>query len=627
MKTPEIKIKKRLLHFIVRSVIINLFFNLAQAQASAERERLSLLANSSDWKTQLFYFRNGKSESFVNAKSQFFISDQGKKNPADELEASLKIFLDPSDFLKKGIGHPQCLYPARFRFLKKYLKLETMSVSCPALQDWKDKLKSSQVSIVFATQFVSNPASVMGHTFLKFINNEREDYINQSVGYAADISPHDGPFNFAYKGLTGKYPGHFFTAPIYEKLHEYNNIEQRDIWEIILNLNEEERNHLVELIWELKQNAELSYYFIDENCSYMLMALLQAIRPNNNLTESYGFYVTPYMTLQRLEENSFIASSRFIPSIRRIVLDRYENLNNKKRQRVLEAIKNKSTNSEMLTSSENDTIIEYLLLQKYKAGGKIPLVYDNINRQTLLNRSTQITKPKKFTGFYSSPLQSHAPHFVDYYLGQIKNDLTYHKIKFRPGVHHFMDKDDGFLNNSSFNFFNFEIRHFIKEGDLELSRFSIFDLRNTNSYHPIDPQLSWRLNALSYRRSLLCENCQINELNFYIGSSFEKDQFLFSLMIGAREFISSHLSSGHDNALSFNSEFIFDLHSSKLRFSTDLSHRFTGGYDSLMIDSELEIKLYDVSRHLHLGWMTSYQFFLKGKNVFYDNSLNASYDF
>ncbi len=595
--------------------------------ADVAKERLSLLANSVEWKSQLFYFRNAKSESIVNAKSQFFISDQGKKNPVAELEATLKIFLDPSDFLKKGIGHPQCLYPARFSFLKKYLQLEIMSVSCPALQDWKEKLKSSQVSIVFATQFVSNPASVMGHTFLKFINTEREDYINQSVGYAADISPQDGPFNFAYKGLTGKYPGHFFTAPIYEKLHEYNNIEQRDIWEIILNLNEEERGHLIDLIWELQQNAELSYYFIDENCSYMLMALLESIRPYQNLTQDYGFYVTPYMTLKRLEENSFIASTLFIPSIRRKVIDRYENLDLEKRKRVREVIGMKSIDLKLLTSSENDTIIEYLLLQKYKSGGEIPTAYKKINKDVLTNRSIQIDKPKKITGPFSSPLKSHSPHFIDYYVGQMKNDLPYQKIRLRPGVHHFMDKNEGFLNNSSFSFFDFEIRHFLDKQNLELSRLSIFELRNTNSYHPIDPQLSWRLNALSYRRSLLCEVCLISELNFYIGSSFEKDQLQLSLMIGAREFISSHLSSGHDNALSFNSELIFDFYKSKLRFSTDLSHRFIGGNDSLMVYNELEIKLYDISPHLHLGWMTSYQFFLKGEDVFYDNSLNASYDF
>lgn len=205
MNTSERKIKKNLFHFIAELIIINYFLGQIIVHADTAQEKLTFISQTVEWKTQLFYFRKSNSESFINKESNFFISPIGKTNPKAELEESLKVFLNPSDFLRKGLGHPQCLYPARLRFLKKHFQLNIKSISCPALKEWKEKLVNNQISIVFATQFVSNPASVMGHTFFKFINPHKEDYLNQSIGYAADISAEDGPFTFAYKGLTGKY--------------------------------------------------------------------------------------------------------------------------------------------------------------------------------------------------------------------------------------------------------------------------------------------------------------------------------------------------------------------------------------------------------------------------------------
>ncbi|MFX4232194.1 DUF4105 domain-containing protein, partial [Aliarcobacter butzleri] len=61
--------------------------------------------------------------------------------------------------------------------------------------------------------------------------------------------------------------------PYYEKIKEYNNLVQRDVWEYDLNLSQEEINKLVLHTWVLK-DSYANYYFFKENCSYNVLWLL-----------------------------------------------------------------------------------------------------------------------------------------------------------------------------------------------------------------------------------------------------------------------------------------------------------------------------------------------------------------
>ena len=72
--------------------------------------------------------------------------------------------------------------------------------------------------------------------------------------------------------------------PYYRKVREYNDIESRDIWEYKLKLSEEEVSRVLLHLWEM-QRAEFDYYFLDENCSYQLLSLLDVAREDLHLTK------------------------------------------------------------------------------------------------------------------------------------------------------------------------------------------------------------------------------------------------------------------------------------------------------------------------------------------------------
>jgi hypothetical protein len=111
----------------------------------------------------------------------------------------------------------------------------------------------------------------------------------------------DDPFlKLAFMGLTGLYTGSFSGIPYYIKIKEYNNAENRDIFEYDLNLEREDVEFLLRHLWEMQQ-ARLHYLFLTRNCSYEILALLEAAKPEWEL-----------LTGRLLSENLWKGSTRSV---------------------------------------------------------------------------------------------------------------------------------------------------------------------------------------------------------------------------------------------------------------------------------------------------------------------------
>ncbi|MDN5937491.1 MAG: DUF4105 domain-containing protein, partial [Salinisphaera sp.] len=87
--------------------------------------------------------------------------------------------------------------------------------------------------------------------------------------------------------------------PYYDKVKEYAWIESRDIWDYRLQLSARQRNRLMAHLWAL-QGVHFTYYFLSRNCSYQLLALLQAAMPKLQLVEQFDLYALPADTIRAL---------------------------------------------------------------------------------------------------------------------------------------------------------------------------------------------------------------------------------------------------------------------------------------------------------------------------------------
>ena len=99
----------------------------------------------------------------------FFMAESGKTDPKAELSATLRQF-----FSKDPIGRSQqpaqCALIGRYSWLKERLKFNDerlLPLPCPRFTSWISELNPQNVSIIFPSAFMNNPASMFGHTFLR----------------------------------------------------------------------------------------------------------------------------------------------------------------------------------------------------------------------------------------------------------------------------------------------------------------------------------------------------------------------------------------------------------------------------------------------------------------------------
>lgn len=243
-------------------------------------------------------------ESQVDGPS-FFLAPGGATDPEAELDATIRSFYSPPT--AGGEEHPLCRFPARWLWLRKQLGLrneELPPVNCPGLAGYLKRADTRSITVIFSSYYLNNPASMFGHTFLRFNRGadgpeEGRTLLEQGIDYSASVPESENQAVYSFKGLTGMYPGIFRMLPYYYKVREYNDFESRDLWEYDLSLSEEEVAMVVTHIWELG-HSYFDYYYLSENCSYHVLAALEVANPKLNLLEQIGWPVIPSDTVKAL---------------------------------------------------------------------------------------------------------------------------------------------------------------------------------------------------------------------------------------------------------------------------------------------------------------------------------------
>jgi hypothetical protein len=270
------------------------------------RARALRLAEDPGWHGLLHYRRTlaGGVRSETDDPA-FFNAADGKTNPATELDATLGAFFSTLEESDKQ-QNPQCLFVARYRWLKERLGFDPARLPeqpCPRFERWRAELDPVSVTLVFPAAFINSPASMYGHTLLRLdgrAQTDRTRLLDYAINFAA-YTGEDGGLAFAWKGLMGGYEGRFSLTPYYLKIAEYNDLESRDIWEYELALTPAEIERLLAHTWELG-SARFEYYFLDENCSYQLLWLLDVARPSLRLAERFPAWVIPADTIRAVRD-------------------------------------------------------------------------------------------------------------------------------------------------------------------------------------------------------------------------------------------------------------------------------------------------------------------------------------
>lgn len=484
---------------------------LAQLQ---QRARDLRLAERKEWLSLLHYkpypFWPG-ARSLADGPA-FFNAPDGKTNPESELNATLAAFF--SDRLETNEQqNPQCSFIARFHWLDAQLEFDAALLPrqpCRRFWAWREALNPHQATLVFPAAYLNNPASMYGHTLIRIDakdQNEHTRLLAYAIGYAAATNETSG-FAFAIKGLIGSYPGVYSIDPYYLKVREYNDIENRDVWEYRLNLTPEEIDRLLMHVWELGP-IRFDYYFFDENCSYHLLALLEVARPGLQLTDQFRWWAIPSDTVREVvKQPGLLRETIFRPSKATVIRQRLAMVSANQRglAKYLATGERSVTDAQLeaLPAEQRAQIFElghdYLAYLKAR-NGDTPEIGKRLRGLLLARSQIDVQDATPSVPIPETrPDKGHNTSRLGLGWG-IRGGQHYQAVVMRPSYHEQNDPEGGYIPGAQIQFFNLAMRHYAG-ASIRVEEFMPLDIYSLSPSNDYFQSVSWKVNAGWGRKKL-----------------------------------------------------------------------------------------------------------------------------
>lgn len=473
----------------------------------------------SQWEKLLFY---EKGESLID-DPQFFMARDGQISSKNEYEANLKV-LQGDDIERQKFA---CSFPARYQYFKAR-KLVYKSYHCPQFTKWLDSFDANGISIIFASQYLENPASSFGHTFLKINSSKRSFYLNKIISFSATVPEDIGAVEYVYKGVFGGYKGYFSSDPLYIPFHEYGNMERRDLWEYELKISSSETKLLLSHLYELINRGTVSYAFLNRNCSGMLLKLISYHKELKEV-ENLPLYLLPIEAVKILKDNHLIVKRVYHPSLTSRLETASKRLKQDEEIKLRHFIQGSATLSPDDSIEIHEAAIEFLNLQRQMNGGEFNESDKEKFAKTLVTRASK-GEAKKWSINDNDISPENGPDPRRLSIGKNVSSVgQWHSVfGFRPLGKDFMDPPNGYTRESEVNFFKTELElhnNQLKDIAFEID---IVGVKKYTDYNFITRDESWGANvAVKRYKWSNCPSCYFAEIDSYfgLGKSFKESMY------------------------------------------------------------------------------------------------------
>ncbi|WP_440898300.1 Lnb N-terminal periplasmic domain-containing protein [Acinetobacter baumannii] len=471
------------------------------------------------WQRLMYANKNQKSEVTY---AGYFLSENGKNNLKEELKADISALFIPT----QDNQSIRCKFPARSQWLIQQLGIqenELSQVKCSEFENWIGQIKPYKATLIYATDFMGNPSSMFGHTLLRLDPKDQQqlNLVSYAVNYAATVAGNDN-WSYAWKGLTGQYPGEYSLMPYYRKVKEYGDFESRDLWEYELNLSPEETRFLVSHIWEM-QHVSFPYYFVSDNCAYRLLGLVDLVKPESHLQEKFNYASIPMETIKAMQQQGLTKAPVYRPALETQLLAQAHqhgaSLAKVAHQLAMKPIKESSETLKSFSPSDQAKILEMAYDDLYLQfiGRKVEESFAQPQLRQLLALRSQIDldkqrqEPKRPS---TEPTQGHNARNVSLKLGEVQGD-KFIEIGHRQAYHDLIDPQGGYRAGTQLLFLNGNAQW--RDDHLKLEH---LDLLEVNSYNPIQPfktPLTWGFN-LGWRQEAVHDGVYNDEKQHGVAS-------------------------------------------------------------------------------------------------------------
>ena len=513
-----------------------------------ERGKEKQLADQRTWQL-LLHYRPNRFGSGVTSEidgDEFFLATTGKTDSEAELAATLTAFFSNQKIGKAKLL-PQCAFPARYHWLNAQLQFDPVLMpvgQCESIDLWRERFNASSVSLIFASYYLNNPASMFGHILLRFNSAEdtQPDLLDFTINYAAVVEPGTGSFDYVRKGVTGGFEGRFSVNPYYDMVKQYNNLGNRDLWEYRLNLSTAQIDFMLLHVWELLF-THFEYYFLRENCAYHLLSLLEVGDPELHLRDQYWAWTLPTETIKQINSQPGLVGDVIRrPSLSTQLGYRLAEMNDLER-RYFKQLGDEPAEAEapefsLITPERRarviDAAINFIQYTSYKdrkatddQNSKMHALLVQRSELPVDNANIPQLQPPPV-----SPDQGHDParleisggyHNADKDTTEI-DDQSFLELSIQPGFHNLLSSEAGQAPNSQINFLNLRARYEIKSESWRLQNFTLIDIISLYPVSSLIQEPSWKIN-LGWERNQDngCEDCTPFTLNPGVGLALQSN--------------------------------------------------------------------------------------------------------
>ena len=499
----------------------------------------------------MYYIPRGQGvESLVTTPEYFAAGVAGRKAPLSELTAKLELF---RKVLPEGDNHPQCHYPYQYKLLSQSFQLAP-KVNCPALDTWLKNYEPKGLSVVYASQYISNPSSAFGHSFLMATSGTRPKGLNLTYNFSASMPADISTLSYVWGGLAGWYPGAFSTMPFYQRIFYYGNVENRDLWIYPIRLNSNELDLVFRRLWEAVHSAQFTYYFLDENCAGLLLRVFSGVIPELKNYHENAIYTHPVDVIRVLSKVGRLDAPELVPSQLGQLHRSVKALKPELHDRFSKIISNPDQDPMIDDRSLGNALMEFTAYQETQNQGKVLDTFKKLQRAVFIGRAKlgiddgkAEKSPQELQNEHES--QVHAPHlahdsFAATVGGSIVNDTAAVDLSYRVALHSQLDPPAGFLDFSSFEALSLTASFSHKA--IWLKDFTLVNVENYQPYWSEAPSGSWRI-KLHLKENLLKSEPKAlySEAQFSYGAGLQLGKHLvYAVLVDSNNF-GNDLPQGH----------------------------------------------------------------------------------
>lgn len=368
----------------------------------------------------------------------------------------------------------KCRFPARYMALVTEGALEDSGLEeCSEYQEFIRRVPLNDVSIIFASEHLTQPSSIMGHVMLAMSGSNAEgNYVEHAASFFTTLD-FKNPASFIAQTLISGKEGYFIVQPLSESLNNYLYTEQRNVWRYPLILSDEQRALMQAHMWELG-GVDIPYLFQSHNCATLSLDLIRLAAGDDRARRDW---VSPIDVVRYADDRALFSEKRVLASDRWQISMLQEFMTEEDTERAAAWVRADEIADGQSLGPMAQKLAVTLARYRVTQGEISPEHYQALTDQSSRWESTTLELTD-----YRDPLKSAADAHLS--LGWQRDAHTdWLTLNWLPAAHDLLDNNRNYFGESTLRLSEVSVRASTETGRVQLNRWILYETLALNPWN------------------------------------------------------------------------------------------------------------------------------------------------